>query len=156
MFRKLSTSLIAASLVLTSFTTTPAIADERNTARVIATILGIAMVGKIIKDSRDDKRKVSLRPPEDPFADPKPDHPLKPRPLPRRADTKLLPSYCLQSYDGLDGVVNMFDRDCLEQNYRFVDYMPLHCEQVVDTFDGFREGFEARCLRHTGYRLAHN
>ncbi|NUH65325.1 hypothetical protein HTT03_08490 [Sulfitobacter sp. S0837] len=76
------------------------------------------------------------------------------RPLPERVDRKLLPQQCFRSYDGEDGKVMMFGEPCLEKNYAQVDKLPQYCAKRVKTAEGARYGYDARCLRDTGYSLA--
>lgn len=147
MFRNLTNSLIAATLVLSSFTATPAHADEKDVAKALAAIIGIAVVGKIIKDAKDDKKKVTRR---------RPLPPLEPRPMPDLVDDKLLPPHCLRTFDTYDGAKHMFGRRCLEKHYFFAQYLPDRCLRYLDTFNGFREAYAPRCLRRKGYSLARN
>jgi hypothetical protein len=49
----------------------------------------------------------------------------------------------------------MFGRKCLNNNYRHADRLPRQCLDVVRTDRGQRRGYEARCMRQNGYRLAH-
>lgn len=80
--------------------------------------------------------------------------PLDPRPLPKRADRKLLPGDCLQSVDTRDGRVRFFAQDCLERNYSYVNRLPQDCAVRFRSYNGPREGYDARCLRDEGYQLA--
>ena len=76
------------------------------------------------------------------------------RPLPERVDRKLLPQQCFRSFNGEDGKVMMFGEPCLEKNYAQVDRLPNYCAKRVKTADGARYGYDARCLRDSGYSLA--
>lgn len=113
---------------------------------------------------------VSKRPHPRPYIDPRPEphrsartYPERDRatyperevrPLPERVDRKLLPQQCFRSYDGEDGKVMMFGEPCLEKNYSQVDRLPNYCAKRVKTADGARYGYDARCLRDSGYSLA--
>jgi hypothetical protein len=48
----------------------------------------------------------------------------------------------------------MFGSRCLQQNYRYANRLPQHCAQQIRTRQGNRFGYDARCLRGAGYRLA--
>lgn len=76
------------------------------------------------------------------------------RPLPDRVDRKLLPQQCFRSYEGDEGKVMMFGEPCLEKNYSYADRLPRYCAKRVSTAEGARYGYDARCLRDSGYSLA--
>jgi hypothetical protein len=80
--------------------------------------------------------------------------PLEPRPLPRAVDHKLLPAQCFQSQETRSGTQTVFGLECLQQNYSFVDRMPIQCLVNVRNERGFADAYEARCLRDAGYSLA--
>lgn len=166
MYRKFIATIAAASIALTALGALPAAAGDRETARAIAAILGLAVVGKIIHDRKDRKKKA--RAPK-----PAPDQPVyripeykkpgyqpprytqpRPRPLPDRVNRKLLPQQCLRSFKTRHGHVRMFPDRCLHRNYGFVNLLPQQCRYTFDTRKGNRRGYEARCLRDRGFRLA--
>lgn len=162
-------TITTAAVALTAFTAAPAYADDDRTARAIATILGLAVVGKIIHDSNKRRETVSgpvyqVNPNSrgHGYAKPQPRYYPEPRykpepqykPLPRRVSRKLLPQNCLRSFQTRHGQVRMFGRRCLERNYDFVNRLPHNCAQQIRTDRGTRSGFDARCLRNNGYRLA--
>ena len=86
--------------------------------------------------------------------EPRPLPRLEPRPLPAEVDNRLLPAQCFRSFDTRQGPQLLFGADCLNQNYRFTDRMPDQCLVDVATDDGWRAGYDARCLRDAGYSLA--
>jgi hypothetical protein len=181
MHRKFIATIAALAIAVTAFGAAPARADDRDTARILATILGAAVVGKIIYDRNKRKQRsnyerrqeqpvykprrnhaprVAKKPPAEryrpaPRYTELPRHAPEPRPLPRRVDRKLLPGECFRSYETYDGRVRMFGRRCLQENYRFAHRLPKYCMTDIATNDGRRRGYEARCLRAEGYRLAH-
>lgn len=150
-------TVTAAVIALTAFTAVPVYADDERAARAIATILGLAVVGKIIHDARKDRRNDhSVAPVKTYTYD---NHANRPRHQPqnkkaRRLDQKQLPQQCFRNFQTRQGTVQMFARRCLERNYRYVNRMPQSCAQRVRTLQGNRSGFDARCLRRNGYRLA--
>lgn len=167
MFNRITATLAAAAIAVTSFGAAPAAADDRDAARIAAAVLGVAIIGKILhdKNKRDEAREVSRRQVEPaPVSRSLPHRrDVEPRPLPRRVDRdyrdrhvdrKLLPQQCFRSYDTRRGSVHMFGSRCLQKNYRFSNRLPQACEQQVRTERGIRTGFDARCLRSAGYSLA--
>lgn len=167
MYRRFIGTIAAASITITALGALPAAAGDRETARAIAAILGLAVVGKIIHDKNKDDRVEHHRPHvqhQRPHVQ-KPRHANKqpryqqkhvqPRPLPKRVNRRLLPGECLQSINTRQGRVRMFGQRCLNNNYRFARHLPNQCFEAVRTNGGKRRGYEARCLRQNGYRLAH-
>ncbi len=164
MYRKFIATITAASIALTALGAAPAFANDQQTARTIAAILGLAAVGAIIHENRKDKKKKEVdyerytpKPIyEQPTRDYQPPryHQPKPRPLPHRAQRKLLPQECFRTFETRRGKVRMFGARCLNRKYDFAHRLPRQCEYTFTTKRGERRGYEARCLRDQGYRLA--
>lgn len=170
MYRRFIATIAAASIAITAMGAAPAFAGDRDTVRALAAILGVAVVGKIIHDNNKKKRAnhqpapvynhPRTTPPRhypprgvQPRHNPPRYHP-QPRPLPRHVNNKLLPKQCFQSFDTRRGTIQMFGEHCLQRNYRHVKSLPQNCQYKFGTPNGLRSGFEARCLRDAGYRLA--
>lgn len=171
MYRKFIATVTAASIALTALGATTAKAGEYDNARAIAAILGLAVVGKIIYDKHQDRkdqgREVSRHAPAPVYEHARPSHKQykqrnnyrshqpEARPLPHRASRKLLPGQCLRSFETRRrGTVRMFGNRCLQRNFDYAQRLPQHCQTRVRTPNGKRHGYEARCLRDAGYRLA--
>jgi len=157
MYRRIITTIVAASIAITAIGATPARADDRDVARALAAILGIAVVGKIIHDKKKDKqRAVTRHQPAPVYQAPRHrTHKVQPRPLPRHVrNNKLLPKQCFRSFDTRRGTVQMFGNRCLQNNFRHANRLPQHCKVQARTHQGRRIGYDARCLRDAGYRLA--
>lgn len=157
MYRRFIATIAAASIAITALGAAPARADNKDLARALAAIAGIAIVGKIIHDKKKDKERAATRKyPAPVYEAPRvrPRH-VEPRPLPRQVrNNKLLPSQCFRSYDTRQGTVRMFGNRCLQNNFRHANRLPQHCKVRVKTHNGKRTGYQARCLRDAGYRLA--
>ena len=170
MYRKFIATIAAASIALTALGASPAFAGEKETARAIAAILGLAVVGKLIHD-KNERKKERREEVSRGYHNPQPSkphrpeyrapsytppayHTPKPRPLPDRVNRNLLPQQCFQSFDTRRGKVRMFPSRCLERHYTYAYRLPPQCEYIFDTPRGNRRGYEARCLRDKGYRLA--
>lgn len=187
MHRKFIALVAATSIAITALGALPAAAGERDTARAIAAIVGLAVIGKVIHDRNKKKkeRRVHTYQPETPVYEydsrhrhgqanhkhrhgdtyhrhsgkahrpPRYEPPhVQPRPLPRKANRKLLPKSCFRNFDTSRGSVQMFSRRCLKKNYAYVPSLPSRCEYIFSTTKGDRRGYEARCMRDAGYRLA--
>ncbi len=179
MYRRFIAAVTAVSIAITALGVVPARADERDVARALAVILGAAVVGKIIHDNNKNKaRAVTRQQPapvyQAPHHRPAPvyqaphhrsapvyqaprqrSHQVHPRPLPQHVrNSKLLPSQCFRSFDTRHGTVQMFGNRCLQNNFRHANSLPQHCRVQVRTYQGDRSGYDARCLRDQGYKLA--
>ncbi|KIN63102.1 hypothetical protein Z946_1965 [Sulfitobacter noctilucicola] len=174
MYRRFISTIAAASIALTALGSTSAFAGERERANALAAILGVAVVGALIHQNRKkDKRHVEVQRPAPSYAPPKHKQPVyktpkhvkpthkvpvyqqpKPRPLPQRVNRKLLPQQCFRTYQTRKGRVAMFAEGCLRRNFTAARHLPNQCQYVFRTPEGNRRGYEARCLRDQGYRLA--
>jgi hypothetical protein len=160
----------AASIAITALGATPAQADEDDLAKALAVIAGIAIIGKVIHDKKKRDQQVTRHDNVPLYSEPRPRHPhvqprhphvqpyghphVQPRPLPRQVDRRLLPPQCFRSYDTRRGTVRVFGTRCLKQNYRFANRLPQHCLVSFKGHAGRQTGYDARCLRDQGYRLA--
>ncbi|MFX0541636.1 hypothetical protein ACEWPM_007875 [Roseovarius sp. S4756] len=61
MSRKFVSMIIAASIAVTGLTAAPAQAGDRDLARALAAIAGVAIVGAVIHDAQKDKRRGAAR-----------------------------------------------------------------------------------------------
>ena len=175
MYRHFIATIAAASIAITAIGAVPAYAGDRDTVRALAAILGVAVVGKIIHDNNKKKRAYRQparvhnkphataprhhTPRHDPprAAKPRHDPPRynpQPRPLPRHVSRKLLPQECFRSFETRQGKIRMFGDRCLKRNFEHVNRLPQRCHYKFGTPNGQRSGYEARCLRDAGYRLA--
>ncbi|MBW4706590.1 hypothetical protein KX928_02210 [Roseobacter sp. YSTF-M11] len=159
MHRKFIATIVAAALAVTAIGSAPARADE-DLLRALAAIAGIAIVGKVIHDRNERKKEQQAvtrnthRAPV--YQNHNRSYDLKPRPLPHRANRRLLPGECLRSSDTRDGRVRYFGRSCLEDRYKHVEKLPKACKLRVKV-PGYayrRTGYDAYCLRQNGYQLA--
>lgn len=156
--RKFIALVAGLSIAITGLSAVPAAADQDDTARALAAILGLAIVGAVIHDSRKDREQATRHDTYRPHDRPgyRPVHPQpRPRPLPPRADNrKLLPQACLRTFQTRQGKINGFGDKCLSKNYRYSNSLPQTCALRFRDQYGFGRGYDAQCLRHRGYQLA--
>ena len=145
MHRKFIAIVIAATVAVTTLAASaaPARAGGDDLAKILAGVAAVAIIGKVVKDQRDEKREVSRRRPH-----------VEPRPLPRRVQRRSLPRRCFRAVETRYGTARMFGKRCLQRHYRHVDSLPRACAQRIWTPNGVRRGFEPSCLRQHGYRMA--
>lgn len=157
MHRKFIAAIAATSIALTTLfaTSAPARADSEDIGRALAAIAGIAILGAIIKEARDDKRERVYGKTHKPVAPAtKPRGHIKPRPLPKAVSRNLLPQRCLRSFRSKGTTLPGFGAVCLNQHYSHVRSLPQNCTRRVWSERGWTTIYGARCLRHNGYKLA--
>ncbi|MEL6450537.1 MAG: hypothetical protein AAFQ19_04705 [Pseudomonadota bacterium] len=144
--RRFIALVAGAAIVLTGFTAAPARAGNDEAAAAIAALLGLAIVGAVVKDRRDDRKARERRVEPDV---------VYPRPVPRRIHKTLLPQRCLRNVRTDTGrSVALFGQRCLHRHYDNVQHLPQSCRRQVWTYEGTRRGYGARCLSKHGFHLA--
>lgn len=164
--RKFIAGIAVAALVLTAFGASQASARDRDAERALAALLGLAVIGAIIADRRDDDRKsqvVTRNRPHQGFHrheryDRDDRHPgITPRPLPHRAQRYLLPAECLREVrTGHGRSMRVFGGRCLLHNYRYSGSLPRECAQRMHGWrgEGHATVWNAQCLHRNGYSIS--
>ncbi|HBS49482.1 MAG TPA: hypothetical protein DEA05_05040 [Rhodobacteraceae bacterium] len=149
MHRKFIALIVATAVAVTGLSAAPARADE-DTARIIAGIAALALLGAAIREhNRDDDPPVVHRP----------TRPGTTGTMPHRpnlwADSCALPAQCLREHRvGCGERITVLGARCLNRHYRHAGQLPQQCRERVWTRNGLRQGYDPRCLRQNGYRLA--
>ncbi|MEQ6249727.1 hypothetical protein ABMC89_12610 [Sulfitobacter sp. HNIBRBA3233] len=146
--------LLATAVALAAFTSVPAYADDRRAARTIATILGLAVVGKIIHDKRKDEKKAkkakkeakerSYKDVQRRHYDPQPAR--RPAPLVHRHGN-LTHAHRDGEYVHNHGYTRHQPRPLPQAIDRKL--LPKQCFQNIQTRDGSAQLFERRCLERS-------
>ncbi|MCV2892689.1 hypothetical protein [Lentibacter sp. XHP0401] len=163
MSRKFIAAIALASLVSASWGAAPARADDRDTARAIAGIAALVIIGKALSDRNDKRHEQTIRhnkprvnhghvyqAPQHVRPKPNPQHV---RPMPPRVQKMTLPRRCLTTVRARGRNMNYMNRQCLQNNYRWAGQLPRNCTVRVQGNRGTRVGYSAQCLRQQGYRL---
>ena len=149
-------TVAAAAIAITGIGAAPARAGNDEVGAALAALLGLAIVGAVIKEKRDDRKARSQVHVPQPRV--QPGHPprhVEPRPLPRRVNRKLLPQRCLFNLPNDNGrYIQVFGQRCLNRHYSQVAQLPQQCGRRVWTSRGAGFGYGARCLNKQGYQLA--
>ncbi|AEI96181.1 hypothetical protein [Roseobacter litoralis] len=163
MTRRFIATVVSAAIAVAVIGNTPARANEDLT-RTLAAIVGIAVVGAVIKNKLDDDKKekrakrASKNRSEVIHSNTwHQDHAIQratPYRAPNRANRWLLPGECLRSFSTDDGRYRVFGKKCLERNYGATRQLPDACKVKFRTNNKKRSGYGARCLRRAGYQLA--
>ncbi|MEO0402761.1 MAG: hypothetical protein AAF214_10335 [Pseudomonadota bacterium] len=153
MHRQFITTIAAASIAITGFSAAPARAGDQDVGAALAAILGLAIVGAVIKDKHDNRKaRQQVHTPQ--HVAPVTRHKPQVKPLPNRVNRKLLPQNCLYTLSTHRGPARVFGQRCLNQNYRHVNSLPRACHRQLNTQRGLRQGYSAHCLNQHGYQLA--
>lgn len=150
-FRKLTKLVLTSvlSLSLATFATAgPARAGD-DAGKVIAGLVGLAVLGAVISEIEKDNRRARHAP--------APVHPpvIKPRPLPQDVHGRRLPLRCVRSDVSQQGNA-LLAKGCLKRHYQNADRLPRKCEVRYwnQKRADVRKGYTLNCLQHHGYRLA--
>ena len=153
MFRKFTLATAALALVFTTAFSAPAHADNDNLKQLLAGAAALAIIGSVLNDEARAAPRghvVTRQAPPQYHRAPAPRH------LPRHVARRDLPGQCFRAYPTRRGDVRMFGQRCLNRNYAFAASLPNACAQSIRTYSGVRSGYDPRCLRGYGYRIARN
>jgi len=150
---KFIAGIVGLSILITTGAAAPARADDRDAGRALAAILGLAIVGVAIAESKKDKKRAKVSHPK-PHVKPHHDPYVQPRHKPRHAHGKVLPQRCLRNFPAQGGHFAAFGSRCLDRHYKHAAHLPGRCYTEVWTDRGTRGVYGARCLRHKGFKLA--
>ncbi len=149
-------AFVVSSAVAVTAMTAPARADVNDFGKILAGITLLAIIGKAIDD--DSKQRHVTRNTYHNHTYKNPNQPVRPKPLPPQVSSRYdLPGHCLKTYqmNGRD-TVRLFGRKCLQQSYRHTNSLPYACQFQFDKTNRSQTGYEPRCLRERGYRVARN
>ena len=157
MHRRIIAGIIAASIALTTFGAIPARAGEKDVAR-IATLLGIAVVGKLIYDKHKEEkeraaqqREVSRSQTYAPVYIPQPQARPQPQPQVRDEAPARTAKPRPEAYQRPAPAYPLPPRPLPQQVDRKI--LPKECFRSYDTVSGSHLMFGEECLRDT-YRFA--
>ena len=151
MHRKFIALIIATAIAVTGMSALPARADN-DAARFLAGLAAIALIGAAIESNRSqypdtDAYVATPQPPRTP-------HHQRPRVQPPRNSRLDLPGQCLGAYPVNGDVRRLYGAGCLRNNYAFNGTLPYACRLGYSDGRRNRTGYEPRCLREHGYRVA--
>lgn len=169
MSRKFIARIAAVAIAVTAIGHTPAKADD-DLATALATVVGVAIIGGIINNQlrtdNDIDRATRNIYDRTYFSNNRASQPrfnttrrvqsqfdnrrVQPRPLPRRVKRAFLPGECLQRF----GDRRVLGERCLDRRYGFKNSLPKRCEIRFRANGKKNKGYNARCLRREGYRIA--
>ncbi|MEI4195802.1 hypothetical protein [Roseovarius sp. E0-M6] len=173
MFTQIHTRFItiisALAIALTGLTAAPARADDKDTAKWIAGIAALAIIGAGIADANKKKRHRRQQAHEyrnhndgrgtayghsDEYSWRK--HNKHARPVPRAVQRKLLPGRCIVRGQTRRGAVRGFGRHCLNRHYGHANSLPQQCAVRARNRNGHysRVIYRQRCLGQFGYQVA--
>ena len=143
MARKFITALTLTTVIATGLSATSARAEPRFGDVLAATIflfaLGSALEGAEVTPTPPSASGPDMRAPRG-AGD-------------RHGQRRALPGQCFQRYTTQQGTVRSFDKNGLQQNYRFANRLPESCAETLWTDQGLRRGYSPSCLRSEGYHI---
>lgn len=172
MSRKFISTILAATLAVTTFAAQPArAASEEDIARILAGAATIFIIGKAIQSSRDnddDGKKKSKSHKDHSDRDR-----YKPKKHTSRNDDRYhrygrhetgrssyghrstpLPKSCQVTARTRGGHEALFGARCLDRSYQSARRLPGECLRNVQSFRGERQAYSGSCLRARGYTTA--
>ena len=165
---KIMAGALAASIALTSFGATPAMAKPNDGVRILQGLAALYIISRVIDNNSNDtpqavqprvSRRHGVEEPryrDEPRRRFEPRHRVEPRhrrEVQPRYRAGRLPQSCLRKFRTRNGVVRGFPSRCISNNAPYLD-LPRECKTRVSTDRGMRKIYRARCLRQYGYKVA--
>ncbi len=143
MTKTLIASILAATMVVTSFSATPVRAgDNEDLARFLFGAGALFIIGSALSNRNKDRYEVQRV------------HPYHDRDFHRPVRRKFVPSACFRRFETRHGMIRGFPVRCLRNNMNNFHALPGGCRVRVHVPNvGPRNLFRARCLRHNGWRM---
>lgn len=164
MFKSLTTTLAALSLVLAGATPVAAQGSrDDDVGKLLFGLLAVTTLGVAINNAQERRNRTTEVHHRAPRVEPPRyrDHDRNlfeaPRVQRRGAVAgRTLPRECLRRVETRYGDMRMFTRRCLTRNYIFHGDLPQQCSVRVFTDRGARRGYDPQCLREFGFRARRN
>lgn len=159
---KFMAGALAATIALTSFGATPAMAKPSNGVRILQGLAALYIVSRVLEnDNRAAPQTVQPHVKRrhgvvEPRRRIEPRHRVQPayrREVQPRNRAGRLPQHCFRKFYTRDGVVRGFASRCVSNNAPHLD-LPRECKTRVSTDRGTRKIYRSRCLKRFGYKVA--
>ncbi len=126
---------------------------ENDAAKVVAGILGVALLGAAISELTDDDHHVTHVVNQPPSSQ---QHHVKPRPLPKTVLRYTLPKECVRPAGHSHGSDALLNKGCLNRNFAFADDLPKKCSVRYWSHkrSDVKKGYTLNCLERHGYRVS--
>lgn len=133
---------------------------ENDAAKVLAGLLGVAILGAVISDIADDNHTQTYAPPPPPPTNQGyhhgTQHYVKPRPLPPQVQRYVLPRHCARKLGENRNGQTVLVSACLSQHYPYARDLPRKC--TIKVWNGqntkVSNTYGLGCLQRYGYRIA--
>ncbi len=147
----------ATAVALASSLAAPVRAGD-DTAKILAGIIGVAILGAVISDldDNDRHRRAHPRPLVPPTRSGHGYHVQPtPRPLPPQVQRYMLPSKCVRA-GNIHGGNALLGRGCLRKNFVHAEALPGSCgvKYWNQKRSDVRRGYSLNCLQRHGYQMA--
>lgn len=145
---KLLAGALAATMALTSFGATPAMAKPSEGVRVLQGLAALYIIGRAIEGSRSNTpRAVQPHVPSRHWGH----QPRGRRVAPHRRASP--PQKCFRTFRTRAGLVRGYASKCVAKNAPRLN-LPQQCRTRISTNKGLRKVYHSSCLRRHGYRVA--
>ncbi len=148
MKRTVFASALSLALVMTSFTTAPARADE-DVAKILAGMMGLVILNEVVKKNRKPKVQQNTYRPQ-PIINQNAHRKNKYKKKAKKQVRKVAPQRCLTEQWTFRGSRDVYAAECLERYAKANP--PRECLREVRTRDGRRQFYTPYCLRENGWR----
>jgi len=183
MFKFLSAPVLAVSIALTGFSTTPVRANNDDFAKVVAGFAALAIIGTAINESQKSKKKshkkkhvqkkhVKKKKPKVVIHHHRPHKPKNRHHLrghghhqnyhqPRARhyqpnySSKVVPGRCLKTYNTHRGQRRGFGQNCLARHGIYRSALPRFCKTGVTIRGNNYSIYTQRCLRNEGFQVSY-
>jgi len=150
MIKRITATVLAASIALTSVFVAPVRAADRG--EIVRGVLGAGVLlylGNELSKNNRNNGHVTRRDVYRDHGNVTPRH--RDRDYRPRGHRKVVPSACLRHNQYRNGPRRYFGRHCLSKNMRNYGRLPGYCQTSVNTRRGWRTVYAARCLRQNGW-----
>jgi hypothetical protein len=135
MFKTLSAAALSLTLVLTSFTATPARADVEDVAKVLGGLALLYAIGRAVESNAETRRA--------PAHPPKVGHSIRSR--------NVIPAQCFREVVSRGEIRRGYGARCMQNNVRRAGALPPQCIRQVETRRGVQNLYAPRCLERNGW-----
>lgn len=133
MFKTLSAAMLCLTLVLTSFSPTPARADAGDVAKILGGLALLYAIGRAAESNAETRRAPA---------------PVIGAPIRNR---NVIPARCLREVVSHGKIRRGYGARCMQNNVRRAGALPPQCIRQVETRRGTRNLYAPRCLARNGW-----
>ncbi len=144
MTKKLTATVLALSIALTSISAPAQAGKNDDLNRIIVGAIALFILSKAVENNKNSRRQTSRS-----TYNPAPKPPKRPPQFNKR-----LPNECFFRMRTANGSRGVYGKICLEETMRHAKRLPAVCRDTVRVRFGLRsEIYDSKCLSDRGYRV---